>query len=154
MSVLITIKVVLLLLMLVLANQIKDCPTEYQESKFINYSVFFTSQLFFVGVPAMVAAYDFPTGRFIIATTVVTLNSLSMLGFILLPKIYPRFVEMISNGNQTLSRDNRKEEDDARGRSPPLPVNVQVENNNNNNNNLMRFPTFLKNSEDLPIVQS
>jgi hypothetical protein len=72
----------------VVARTIQDAPAEFQESRFVAYSVVSLTQLYIVAVPTVAAVYASPLGSFIIISSLVFFSVLMIAFFMFGPKMY------------------------------------------------------------------
>jgi len=70
------------------ANQAKNIPTEYHDSKYLALAILSLTQMYLLGVPVLVAAYDSASGRYIVITSLVFLSSLFLWFAAIVPKVY------------------------------------------------------------------
>jgi len=71
-----------------IARSIQNVPTDFQESRFVGYSLVSITQLYVVAVPTVVAVYSSPLGSFIIIAQLITFSVLSISFFMFFPKVY------------------------------------------------------------------
>jgi hypothetical protein len=76
--------------LLVLANwwayKARNVETEYHESTYIAISMASVLQAWCMGIPILIMVWDNPQGRFFVATGIVFVTSLAVLGLIFIPK--------------------------------------------------------------------
>jgi ABC-type branched-subunit amino acid transport system substrate-binding protein len=71
----------------VVANSIKNVPTEFQETKYVALTVGSLLQVYLVAVPAAIASYSYVLGRFILLSSIIFVSVAVLLLFMFLPKI-------------------------------------------------------------------
>lgn len=82
-----------------LANRVRDVPTEYHESKWINFAVASLAQIYFLALPTVAAVYLQVVGRFIL----LMLISFSSV-FILLLCIFGSKISAVSLGRDLMPK--------------------------------------------------
>lgn len=80
--------VVALIMANIQAYQTRDLNVAYEESKFVTFAMASIMQAFFVGFPVLFLADDNTNARFLVRSVLVFVISMSVLGFIFIPKMF------------------------------------------------------------------
>jgi hypothetical protein len=72
------------------SNHVRELPTKYQESRYLNMAILSMAQIYLIAVPSIAAVYSTPIGRFVITSSTVFVTIGALLFFMIFPKIFPK----------------------------------------------------------------
>jgi hypothetical protein len=70
------------------ANSVQNAPTDFHEGKYISYAMSSMTQVYLIGVPASIAVYSSPVGRYLVITSLVFATVMLVLFCAVFPKWY------------------------------------------------------------------
>ena len=112
----------LLLFSAVLAQRVREVPTEYHEAKWISFAVASLAQIYLLAIPTVIVVYAQVVGRYVLLSLLVFTSVAMVLGCIFLPKIWlVTFGWVLAHPKWVLTQiqSSRREEDEAPKRPNP-----------------------------------